>query len=459
MAAEAVRAPAGRISEVFRTSATRQGAYDFLESVQIAPEANGAASYEACARRAADEPYVFVPMDGTSLNLADHLRAKDFGSIGSRERGARGLKVIDAIAVDPKGIPLGLMTMQWWARTGAPSRKRSASFATEDKEIQRWLDAIGDARARLERAAPNTRGWFQIDREGDAQYILEALSDSGHWFTVRSQVDRRLHTTGPVLRTREPKAGRRYLRQRLSRSAPVAFRLLEVPALEGRPSRLACVAIRAKSVLLHLLDKRTSRHRPLRVNVVWVREYGRGAPKRRSHSGKQARTAVDWLLLTNHPIATLADVDRVIFGYAQRWRIEDFHRAWKSGVCNVEDTQLRARSHVIKWATVLAAVAIRAERLKHLSREHPDRPASDALSKTEIDALILLKRRYKKRTEVIDDGIPNLETATRWIAEIGGYTGKSSGGPPGSITIRRGLERVRVAAEVLEALHSAPKKR
>src|SRR5262245_56008499 len=67
MAAEAVRAPAGRISEVFRTSATRQGAYDFLESVQIAPEAIGAASYEACARRAADEPYVFVPMDGTSL--------------------------------------------------------------------------------------------------------------------------------------------------------------------------------------------------------------------------------------------------------------------------------------------------------------------------------------------------------------------------------------------------------
>jgi len=40
----------------------------------------------------------------------------------------------------------------------------------------------------------------------------------------------------------------------------------------------------------------------------------------------------------------------------------------------------------------------------------------------------------------------------RWVAEIGGYTGKSSGGPPGSTTIARGLEQVLVVARALAAL-------
>ena len=150
---------------------------------------------------------------------------------------------------------------------------------------------------------------------------------------------------------------------------------------------------------------------------------------------------------------------KVVFGYTQRWRIEDFHRAWKSGVCNVEDNQLRARAHVVRWATVLAAVAIRAERLKHLSRERPTEPATLEFSALEIEALILLKRHYRKRTETITDDVPDLETATRWVAELGGYTGKSSGGPPGAITIRRGLEYLRPAAEALELSRASGKKR
>jgi hypothetical protein len=96
------------------------------------------------------------------------------------------------------------------------------------------------------------------------------------------------------------------------------------------------------------------------LNAIWTREYGRG-PMRSTRSGQRRSRALDWLLLTNYPMNTLAEAERIIFGYSQRWRIEDFHKAWKSGVCNVEQTQLRTRAHVIKWATVLAAVAIRKE--------------------------------------------------------------------------------------------------
>ena len=210
------------------------------------------------------------------------------------------------------------------------------------------------------------------------------------------------------------------------------------------------MTVRAATVTLDLLNAWTSSKCALTVNAVWVRE---------TSAAPRGERPLDWLLLTNYPIDSFDDAKLVLFGYTQRWRIEDFHKTWKSGVCDVESTQLHAKAHVIKWATILAAVAMRAERLKHLAREQPSLPASAELSATEVEALILLKRKYKKRTETITDAMPTIAQATLWIAELGGYTGKSSGGPPGSITIGRGLEHLLIAAEVIDALRSSRKKR
>jgi Transposase Tn5 dimerisation domain len=124
------------------------------------------------------------------------------------------------------------------------------------------------------------------------------------------------------------------------------------------------------------------------------------------------------------------------------WWIEDFHRTWKRGHCNVEDTQLRTTERVIRWATMLATVATRVERLKHLARTQPDAPATIELSALELEALRAAKHKIKSRVETIPDGVPSIAQAVRWIADLGGYTGKSSGGPPGSTTIGRGLERL-----------------
>jgi len=452
MAAAIASKPGGRVSAVFCRPAERQGAYDFVESEHVDEAAILASTVRACVQRACEYPFVFVPLDGTSLTLADHSRAKDFGSIGSRERGARGLKVIDAIAVSPTGVPIGLAGMRWWARGPTPTRHKRRRVSVE-KETTYWLDAITNVTSAFADEPRRPRVWFQVDREGDAQALLHALAASGEWFTVRSNSDRRLTTSGEE-RTQQ----RRYLRGYLGRRKPVGFDLLEVPAREGRPARLACLALRTARVVLKTRDKRSLRHKDLTVNVVWAREH-RGRSTRSSRSGHTSFRQLDWILLTNHPVDTLEDVRKVVFGYTQRWRIEDFHRAWKSGVCNVEDNQLRARTHVIRWATVLAAVAIRAERVKHLSREKPTEPATLEFSGVEIEALILLKRHYRKRTETITDDVPDLETATRWVAELGGYTGKSSGGPPGSITIQRGLEYLRPAAEALALSKPTRKKR
>ncbi len=87
-----------------------------------------------------------------------------------------------------------------------------------------------------------------------------------------------------------------------------------------------------------------------------------------------------------------------------------------------------------------------------VSHNQPELPANVELSPTEIQALLLMMQKYGKRTEhITDDMMPTIAQATEWIARLGGYMGKSSGGPPGSITIGRGLEYLRAVTDGVEA--------
>jgi hypothetical protein len=329
MAATALARPGGRVSDVFSDDADRQGAYDFLESDAVHAEGLITAMGEACARRCAEHRFVFVPVDGSSLRLIDRYRAKDFGVIGTYQAGARGIWFVDAIAVSPAGVPLGCFAIRRWTRGAPLGRRRSYSMRVSEKETQHWLDAIDDVRSRLQAEASHTRAWFQLDREADGWPKLDHLSSGNNLFTVRAAWNRRVRVAH----------GRSYLREVLRRRAPCGSYLLEVSEGRGRTERLACMETRAATVTLDLLDKRTKKRWALKLNAVWTREVD---------TTPRGEKRLEWLLLTNASIDTPADVELVVHGYAHRWRIEDFHRSWKSGVCDVESTQLRATSHVIK---------------------------------------------------------------------------------------------------------------
>jgi hypothetical protein len=282
--------------------------------------------------------------------------------------------------------------------------------------------------------APKTRCWFQLDREGDAWPTLSEAGMDGHWFTVRASHNRRVRLG----------RGRSKLRAVLAKQPVLATSVLNVTSAPKRKGRQATMVIRACTMTLDFRDKQTGRRSPMPVNVVQIRERG---------STPVGEKPIEWTLLTNHSIATRQDLFQVVFGYSMRWRIEELHRTWKSGACRVEETQLRSSSAVIKWATILTAVAVRIERIKQLSREEPNRPATDEFSPLEIRAVALLRFGKAAKTKVPEGTTPSIEDVTLWIAQIGGYTGRSSsGGPPGSITIARGLKDVRATVKALEAL-------
>jgi len=432
MAREAAERPSGLVSAVFNNDADRQGAYDFLES----PHTNAVAIVDAiarsCAGRSVDEAFVFVPIDGTSLTIVDHENNKGFGHVGTYQHGLRGLKVLTAIAVSPSGTPIGVAHLEWWNR---PRYSKLSSYRPPaQRESQKWHDTIDAVIRRYGDEAPGLRLWFQLDREGDMKTALIPLVQSGHWFTVRSQYNRRLKDEG---------GKRQYLRDKMRFRRAIGEYSVDIPRRGKQAARRAALSVRRGSFTVATQNKWNRQVVYLELNVVSVREIGR-VP----HGAKR----LEWVLLTNRPTDTLEQARQVIDGYCQRWRIEDFHRTWKSGLCNVEDSQLRGSPQVQKWATILAAVAARAERLKHLARTAPQQPASTELNRFELKALRILKQRQKKRTEELPDRVPTLNEAVTWIAQLGGYINRPAQGPPGSKTIQRGLDRLLPAAEVIEAM-------
>ncbi len=82
----------------------------------------------------------------------------------------------------------------------------------------------------------------------------------------------------------------------------------------------------------------------------------------------------------------------MVNAYSFLWRIQEFHRAWKRGLCRVKDNELRSAEAIQKWAVVLATVAVRAVHLSRAARTTHDLPAATEFTDDEIEANLFLRR-------------------------------------------------------------------
>jgi hypothetical protein len=433
IAGQAAQHPAGTVTEVFAPHPReREAAYDFLENPAISADAIAEAHQRCTARRCVGLPFVFVPVDGSSLQFPDGKNTKGLGFIGSYKAGARGLKVLTAIAVSPDGVPLGVLGQAWWLRK-TKVKTPHAQRDVKDKETRYWLEVPQQAQQVLASGAPGVEPWFQYDREGDSwPVLLEAFEQQlSRYTTVRARTDRCL-ASDPDGEDETKPGGK--LQQSLLSEPPKAFYELEVPAGYKRTARTVHMTLRFREVTLKLRNQRTERVHEVVVWAVWAREEGTTPP---------GEAPVDWLLLTTYPVDSAHDACLVLFGYAQRWRIEEYHAALKDRGCAVEDSQLRNEANLRKWATVLGAVAMRLLRLTYLSRKHPKKPASAELSLAERQALVLACELTTPAAQL------TIGEAVQALASLGGYVRSRSGGPPGFKVLRRGLQQIRVLAQVL----------
>lgn len=418
VAAAAARAPGGTVTSVMKTSAMKEGAFRLLENSKVEPKRIAEAVHVATAQNCAKFAWVYVALDQSSISFVDRFDVRGLGKIAGR---IRGLQVMTALAIEPDGTPVGTCATRWFSRPDhSTTWGDDDPRPIEDRESGMWLDALDDVAKVFSNHAPTTKPWFQLDRGGDFWRVFDLAREHGFDVTIRAAHNRVI----------DDENGPTKLLDAVSSARVVGRMVLRRPKLRAR------LSVRARRVTVMMSDAR----RPRQAFDLWV--------VRVRQLGRSKGQPIVWNLLTTRPVTDLASALEVVQAYTMRWRVEEFHRAWKGGHCQLERSQLRSPAALQRWSVILAAVATRIERLKQLSRTNGEADALLELTREEIDAAIFLSET--KRWKLGDT--PSLAEVVQLIAQVGGYTGKSSGGPPGATTIGRGLERITPAAAMVRHL-------
>ena len=86
----------------------------------------------------------------------------------------------------------------------------------------------------------------------------------------------------------------------------------------------------------------------LDVNVIICRE-----------TNAKVAEPLCWILYTNELINSAEDALRIVRYYELRWRIEEFHKVWKSDGTDVERLRLQHPNNIKRMAVIQAFIAVR----------------------------------------------------------------------------------------------------
>jgi hypothetical protein len=142
----------------------------------------------------------------------------------------------------------------------------------------------------------------------------------------------------------------------------------------------------------------------------------------------EGETPVEWMLLTTEVVADIQTASMVLRWYSYRWRVEEYHKIFKSG-CQVEKYRLAAEG-MKTLIGFLSVIAVELLRLTYLHRTQPLAPAIEILNPLELK---ILKAKSPKPPKVL-----TVSWAIEAVARLGGYLEHRSKTPIGIQVLWRG---------------------
>lgn len=403
--------------------ANTKAAYRFLGNDRI-NEANILAGHFASThdRFAATSGFpILVLHDTTEFSFT----REDVGSIGilqkltvgyaGKYRTTCGILMHSSLVATGEGLPLGLAAIKFWNRDkfhGANALKRRINptrVPIEKKESIRWLENV---RQSTELLNDPDRCVHIGDRESDIYELFCMARQLGTHFLVRTCVDRLAGDGGHTIR------------DEMEQTAVRGLHRIEVRNRRGESS-IARLEIRYRRMLVRPPIGKQKQYPELALTAIHAQE--RDAPKDRER--------IDWKLLTDLPVRSRQEAVEKLGWYAQRWKIETFHKILKSG-CKVEDAKLRTAERLVNLIAILCILSWRIFWITMLNRTSPGASPDEAF--TEIDQYLLDELLPdRKRDE------PNgLRRYIVKLARLGGYLARAHDPPPGNTVIWRGLSRL-----------------
>lgn len=424
-----------------------EAAYRFFDNERVSVDRILKPHSDATLERIRQEPVVIIPQDTTELDLT-RRHEKVGGPLNDDSRW--GIFAHVQLAMRPNRLPLGVLAASIWsrdpvdfARSQKVKRLERKARPIEEKESFRWLEGYRRA-CVVAKQASNTTIVSVADSEGDIyECFMEGLpaEDRKAEWIVRACQPRVLAENVGDLRQNvlDTKSMGTFLVQVSQRNASTGC---DRKRRAERSAREAKVHVRAASVRLRAPNRKGMKLPIVKVNVVLVLE----------DNPPEGAEPIEWILLTSLPIETLAQAQTVIGYYCCRWEIEIFFRVFKGG-CRVEDLQLEATDRLGACMAMYLIVAWRVLLLLMLGRESPETICDKVLSEAEWKSvyLIAIGKELPKQP-------PSLGEMIRKIAELGGYLGRKSDGPPGPKTLWIGLQRTRDFALAWTVFNSGVRK-
>ena len=422
--ADFARQPQASIPQACGSWSQTLAAYRFFDNDKVSMNFILASHQHTTLERMRSHRVILAAQDTVFLNFTPHPATRGLGPIGSTAEGTLGLVLHSTLALTPDGTPLGVLDAHCWARDPKQFGKRVSrrDRALDEKESAKWLESVRVAQA-LCAAWEQTQIVAVSDCESDV-YDLFALARSrpdGPAVLVRARHDRAVAATPEATK---PKHLFGFLR-----AQPLAGTMqVRVPRRPGQKERIATLEVRYTPVTLRPPEGKASQG-PVSVWAVEAREVH---PPRRV-------TPICWRLVTTLPVETAEQAMEKVRWYAQRWRIEEWHRVLKSG-CRVEARQLQTAERLQRVLAVDMIVAWRILWLTKLGRgeETSKRPATEAVSPEEWEILyVYVHGRGPQRGYE-----PTVREVVRWIGRLGGFLGRKRDGFPGPVVLWRGLHRL-----------------
>lgn len=335
----------------------------------------------------------------------------------AKKRAICGVLMHSSLALTVEGLPLGFVAKKFWNRdkfknaSALYRRKNATRIPIEKKESFRWVEGVRNSNLLL---GEPERLVHIGDREADIYEFFHAAAVDNSSFLVRIKVNRRTEDETVTIEdaiTRAAVKGRYAVTCRDADGNEVTARLqVKFETITIRPP----------------FGAKSKNYPDMAVTIIHAKEI--------SKPGK-GREPINWKLVTNLPVKTLAAATEKLRWYALRWKIEVYFKVLKSG-CRVEDSKLRTAESLCKLIAVYSILAWRVFWMTMANRMADALPSELALSDQEMNVLDMLSKG-EPRTRRKD-----LSTYTLKIAKLGGYLARAHDPPPGNTVMWRGLARL-----------------
>ncbi|MEQ1848125.1 MAG: IS4 family transposase, partial [Nitrospira sp.] len=288
------------------------GSYRLMRNGAVKPEAVRASGFARVAELAKSSELLLAIEDTTSVSYP-HAVATKLGLTGGKQAAKRnGFMVHSVLLLDAQSeCTVGLIAQRHWCRDpasyGKNHTRRQRTY--QDRESYKWEQASVDVTKRLGSTVQRTIS--VCDRESDIYDYLWHKHRNKQRFVVRAQANRRL----------KDRDGKLFDTLQCDAIALCGY-TVQIPQRGGRKARTANVLLRTATLDVLAPVGSAVTEESLRINAVLAQEVG--APG--------ASEPLHWVLLTTEAIGDAQSALQVVRHYELRWRIEDYHKVWKSGI-------------------------------------------------------------------------------------------------------------------------------